>query len=120
MGDLSKNFSRSEFKCKCGECEQVGPDPKLIEELQKIRDHFHVPMKIHSGHRCQKYNESVGGASRSQHLKGTAADFTLEGISNNQVQEYVLRENYDRFGIGRYRGFTHLDVRGYVARWDNR
>ena len=120
MSDLSKNFSRSEFKCKCGECEQVGPDPRLIPILQDVRDHFDASVSVHSGHRCKAYNKHVGGAKRSQHLTAKAADFTVEGVSNNDVQEYLLDKYPDTLGIGRYNGFTHVDVRDTKARWDKR
>ncbi|NIZ63277.1 serine/threonine protein kinase [Sedimentitalea sp. CY04] len=120
MGDLSKNFSRSEFKCKCGECEQVGPDPKLIPILQDVRDHFGKPVTVHSGHRCRAYNESVGGVEFSQHPLGTAGDFTVAGVSPRKVQDYLLSKYPDTLGIGRYRGFTHVDVREGKGRWDKR
>lgn len=120
MGDLSKNFSRREFKCKCGRCEQVGPDPQLIEELQDMRDYFDATVTIHSGHRCPAYNRRVGGVRNSEHLKGRAADFTVKGVSNNRVQEYLLAKYKGQYGIGRYRNFTHFDMRPGPARWDNR
>lgn len=120
MGDLSQNFSKSEFKCKCGECKQVGPDPELVKEMQEMRDHFNAPVKVHSGHRCSAYNHSVGGATRSEHLKGTACDHTVKGVSNNKVQKYWLKKHPAKYGIGRYKTFTHFDVRGYKARWDKR
>lgn len=120
MGDLSKNFSKSEFKCKCGECEQVGPDTELVAELQSLRNDFGASITIHSGHRCKSYNSKVGGAIGSQHLKGTASDITVKGFTPEQVQEHLLAKYPDRFGIGRYNTFTHFDVRGWKARWDNR
>ena len=120
MGDLSRNFSLSEFKCKCGECEQVPPPQELIDELQEMRDHFGASVKIHSGHRCPAYNRRVGGAKHSQHLKATAADHTVNGKTPNQVQRYWLNKHPDGFGIGRYNTFTHFDVRKKTARWDNR
>lgn len=120
MGDLSRNFSRAEFKCKCGKCDQVAPPHKLIELMQDVRDHFDATVTVHSGHRCKAYNASVGGVSNSQHILGTACDFTVKGVTNNDVQEYVLKKYKGSFGIGRYRNFTHIDVRPGMARWDNR
>ena len=120
MGDLSKNFSRHEFKCKCGNCEQIGPDPQLVIELQALRDYFDAPVTIHSGHRCPAYNARVKGAKGSQHLKGTAADISVKGITHNTVQRYLLRKYPNQYGIGRYNTFTHLDVRPWKARWDLR
>ncbi len=120
MGDLSKNFSRDEFKCRCGRCEQVGPDPQLVEELQALRDHFGRAIVINSGHRCPAYNRRVGGARQSQHLKGTAADFNIAGYTPDEVQEHLLARFLGRYGVGRYNSFTHLDVRRGPARWDQR
>lgn len=120
MGDLSKNFNKSEFKCKCGQCEQVGPAQELVEVLQEIRDHFGTAITINSGHRCPAYNYRVGGARRSQHMLGTAADFNVKGKTPNEVQDFILTKYEGMYGIGRYNNFTHIDVRGYQARWDNR
>ena len=52
---LTKNFSKSEFECKCG-C--VMPDnvlenvKKLAEQLQIIRDYVQEPIIINSAYRC--------------------------------------------------------------------
>ena len=120
MGDLSKNFSRDEFRCKCAECEQVGPPMELVEILQDVRDHFGRAVAVHSGHRCAAYNKRVGGAPRSKHLTGDAADITVAGHTPDQVQDYLLAKYPGRYGIGRYNTFTHVDVRPGPARWDNR
>ena len=120
MGDLSKNFSLSEFKCKCGECDQISPPLELVTELQEMRDHFGKSVSIHSGHRCPKYNALVGGAKYSKHLEAVAADHTVEGHTPDEVQRYWLRKHPDKYGIGRYNTFTHFDVRSIKGRWDNR
>jgi uncharacterized protein YcbK (DUF882 family) len=120
MGDRSKNFSNSEFKCKCGDCAQIFPPDDLIVIAQDVRDHFNAPVTVHSGHRCPAYNARVGGASKSQHLEANGADMTVKGVSPFMVQEYLLEKYPDQHGIGRYDTFTHIDVRGYKARWDKR
>jgi len=120
MGDRSKNFSNSEFRCKCGQCEPILPPDELIDILQDVRDHFDAPVTIHSGHRCPVYNKRVGGAKRSQHMKAIAADHTVKGVSPNKVQKYLLAKYPDTLGIGRYNTFTHVDTRPGKARWDNR
>lgn len=120
MGDLSTNFSRAEFRCKCGQCEPVDPPMELVDALQVLRDYVGVPVKIHSGHRCEAYNKKVGGALHSKHLTAEAADFTIEGYPPSDVQGYLLIRYAGRYGIGRYDTFTHLDVRKGMSRWDNR
>ena len=119
MGNLSKNFSKEEFACNCGNCKQIGPDPLLVEELQKIRDHFKAPIHINSGYRCPAYNKKIGGAKFSQHMLGTAADFTVEGKTPFDVQSYLWTAYPHSYGIGRYQNFTHFDVRDKRARWGN-
>ena len=78
MGDLTKNFSASEFKCKDGT--HVPDDlmenvQLLCDNLQVLRDELDRPIRIISGYRSPKYNRRIGGARRSQHMTGSAADF---------------------------------------------
>lgn len=120
MGDLSKNFSSSEFRCKCGQCDPIEINPELIEHMQNLRDLVGKPITIHSGHRCETYNKRVGGASNSQHLYGNACDFSIGGIKHDDIQGYLMVRFQGRYGIGRYDTFTHFDVRGWEARWDSR
>jgi uncharacterized protein YcbK (DUF882 family) len=73
MGDLRKNFSRSEFTCDhCGALR--GPTPALLDMLQRMRDIVGRPMTIVSGYRCPHWNQHVGGIPQSEHLLGNAAD----------------------------------------------
>jgi len=124
MGDLTKNFSRHEFKCKHtglpGQCEQVGPTPELLAILQEMRDDLGRPITIISGHRCPAHNANVGGVPSSQHLKGNAGDLRVKGMTPNEVQEYCLAKYQGRYGIGRYNTFTHIDARPGPHRWDER
>ena len=127
MGDLTKNFNKSEFDCNSG-CDM----PKDVFEnvqvhaynLQTIRDFFDSPVIINSAYRCPEYNAKVGGASKSQHLTGNATDITIKGFTPDQVAEIIeglIRiDAIEEGGLGRYDTFTHYDRRGIKARWDNR
>lgn len=118
MGDLSNNFSRSEFACK--HCKEVIVNPSLVDGLQKLRDKTGRSITILSGYRCPQHNINVGGAKLSQHPQGTAADITIAGL--NEVEMVLVAEQIPEFrtgGIGFYPGrlFAHVDVRGSRARW---
>ncbi len=121
MGDLSRNFSKWEFRCPCG-CGQVRVDSRLIEALQILRDRIGLPIEISSGYRCRKHNADVGGVPDSQHLLGHAADIVVQGLHPDCVA--TIAETIPAFkngGIGRYDTFTHLDVReDGPDRWDKR
>ena len=124
MGDLTKNFNRSEFACKgancCGHSAPVSLE--LVEGLQFLRDMAKVPLLITSGFRCNKHNSTMKppGAKNSQHIYGTAADIaTPKGWAAKEL--YDLAESLMLFdGIGIYDWGVHVDVRGTKARWDHR
>ena len=124
MGDLSKNFSRSEFACKgtncCGHSAPV--QPELISALQALRNQLNLPLSITSGFRCNRHNESVGGAARSFHTLGMAADVAcLEGMTAEDLaQAAEAIPAFQQGGIGIYPSWVHLDVRTTgKARWRN-
>lgn len=119
MGDLSKNFNRSEFRCKCGKCGLDTIDAATLEVLENVRAHFGQPVTINSAYRCPNHNKSVGGASNSQHLYGRAADITVKGVSPSTVASYVESGPLKgKGGVGRYSNFTHVDTRtNGPARW---
>lgn len=114
MGNLSANFNREEFECKCG-CGRDTVDYGLIILLEKIREHFDVPVWVTSGYRCATRNSLAGGGEHSQHLDGRAADIVVDGIPPYLVAE--LADNLGAGGVGNYRDFTHVDTRRGIARW---
>ncbi len=118
MGDLSKNFSRHEFACRC--CGRAEINQRLVDALQELRDLAGLPVRVTSGYRCSEHNRAIGGATRSQHLLGTAADIVVRGMIPAEM--YRLAEDIEAFhngGIGVYpdKGFIHVDVRDGRARW---
>jgi len=125
MGDISKNFWRSEFTCNCG-CGQDTIDVELITVLQRLRDHYKVPVTCNSGNRCVEYNEVVQKAfkpnyvpysSRSTHMESKASDTEVAGIKPSKVYKLLDKWYPGRFGLGNYTTFTHIDVRRIRARW---
>jgi len=114
MGDLSENFSREEFACKC-QCGSDTVDAELIRILQDVRDKF-GPITITSGVRCAEYNRNVGGVKTSQHIKGRAADIVPLNAGLPEVWNYI-NEKYPNCGLGLYGDFIHVDSRGHKARW---
>jgi uncharacterized protein YcbK (DUF882 family) len=117
---IGKYFTRDEFKCKCNLCEFDCVDKELLEVLDEVRENFDRAITITSGNRCISHNHSVGGATKSKHLYGIACDFKVDGVSSDEVYEYLDNKYPDKYGIGRYDGRTHIDVREDKARWDKR
>ena len=112
---VSKYFKPQEFGCK--HCGHYILNEELLTVLDDVREHFSAPTVITSGTRCTAHNKAVGGAVRSQHLYGTAADIKVQGVSPSVVHKYLVDKYPDKYGIGKYNTFTHVDVRNYKARW---
>lgn len=118
---LSANFNSNEFDChgvKC--CTSTLIDTKLVDYLQKIRNHFGKPVVINSGYRCPSHNKTIGGATGSRHTKGEAADIAVNGIAPAEVAKYA--ESIGVLGIGLYETaqdgyFVHIDTRTYKSFW---
>ena len=116
---ITPHFIREEFACKgktCG-CHGNTVDVNLAKALNLLRLHFNQPVKITSGFRCKKHNKAISGSKNSQHMKGKAADFKVKNTSPRKVYLYLTDMYPDKYGIGQYKTFVHLDVRENKARW---
>ena len=121
---LSKNFKSTEFDCHGkGCCSETPIDPKLVDVLQNVREHFGVSVNLNCGYRCPVHNAQVSGASKtSKHMEGLAADIVVKGVHPVRVARYI--ETIPGFAgrIGCYtwddkgNGFVHVDVRGTNSR----
>lgn len=119
--DLSKYFSFSEFRCKCGgkysSCRRIRGEGStgqhtlraLALGLDEMREkHYKGGLSIVSGYRCTSHNRSVGGASSSQHLYGGAAD-VAEVIRPASVKALA---RFSGIGVDGSSGKArHVDVR---------
>lgn len=117
----SAHFKLSEFKCKDGMAVPKGyyaNCQKLMNLLEEIRTACgNKAITINSGYRTPSYNEKVDGAPQSQHLYAAAADIRVVGMSASEVYKLCDKLVGSRGGVGKYSSFTHVDVRGYRARW---
>ena len=124
MGNLTKNFKLSEFKCRDGNdvpdvyLENVN---LLARNLQVLRDHIGKPIRVISGYRTPEYNKKIGGAKKSQHMLAKAADIKISGMQPAEVKSTIVslikEGKMHSGGVGLYTTFTHYDVRGRNARW---
>lgn len=72
------------------------PDAAAVEALRRLcfnvlepmRQLLGVPIFVNSGYRSAQVNRAVGGAAKSQHVKGEAADLSFKGLT---VQEAFAR-----------------------------
>lgn len=68
-----------------------------IKVLEPVREHYGRPVIVTSAYRSPRLNEVIGGSKDSQHCKGEAADFTVPGVSNLAVCQWMMSNlNYDQ------------------------
>ena len=120
MGNLTKDFSRSEFACKC-RCGFDQIDPRVVDMCQVIRDKLESPVRINSACRCAKHNAQVGGVKGSYHTKGLAADLSCE-VGSQRLQA-VIKALFEAGKLPRLayckryiaKNFVHIDC-GHARR----
>ena len=114
VGDLTKDFSRSEFACKCG-CGFDQIDPRVVDMCQMIRDALGAPIRINSACRCERRNAEAHGVKGSYHTKGLAADLSCE--AGSQRLQAVIKSLFEAGKLPcleyckRYvqKNFVHID-----------
>ena len=60
--------------------------------LEPLRRRFGV-IRVTSGYRCLALNRAVGGAARSQHMRGQAADLHVSSPENERKMFDYIRQN---------------------------
>jgi len=106
----------------------------LARALERIREHFDgasITIGAAGGYRPPAANAKIGGAKKSQHLEGRAADIRVKGVSAKAVyaaaKAMYTRRVIDIGGLGYYpelpvstkdprgrRAFVHIDVRPHA------
>lgn len=90
-------------------------DPKLIRLIASVSDKFGGrELRIVSGYRTKSF------VAASKHKAGKALDFSIPGVPNEALRDYL--RTIDNVGVGYYpnSSFVHLDVRGYNSYWIDR
>lgn len=99
---LSKNFSvaelsKSEWATRNGV--DNTPSMTVIDNLQQLVDNILQPVRdkfgpvvVTSAYRSPAVNTGIGGSATSDHTKGQAADFEVQGMANKALAEWI-RDN---------------------------
>ena len=105
-----KYFNEEEFKCKGAACcgGSAPMDALLLSRLVSLREKLGEPIFINSGYRCKIHNAHVGGASKSFHTYGKAADIRtgkLDPVSFGKIAKTIFP------CVIVYDAWIHVDVR---------
>jgi uncharacterized protein YcbK (DUF882 family) len=114
---------------RSGERNGLPEDPELWENLvpplwvvDQLRESINLPIRLTSLWRSPAYNKAVGGSSGSFHMKNSAIDFQVDGMSPLQAFNRLNKMRHAGCftgGLGLYSTFVHIDagLRGRNATW---
>lgn len=112
--DHIRYWKREEFRCRCGGKYCNGfpaePDQTLVELVDDIRHKAGRPGIPSSGLRCKTWNSIQGGVANSDHMKGKALDFSIEGMSGTQLLSLAQADPRTRYAYIIDGGWVHVDV----------
>lgn len=121
LGEFALNQEARRFKHQY----QVDVAAELAAFMERCRRYFgDKPIVITSGYRPAAINNSVGGASNSEHLYSEpgvgAVDFYIQGADINAVEKWIDKEWPYSLGYGAKKGFHHIGIRRGRprVRWD--
>ena len=90
----------------------------VVKVADEARHRLGKPLRINSAYRSPAYNRSLPGAARNSiHTLGGALDLSGSPATLHRILTEMRAEGLFRGGIGRYKTFTHVDVRGRDADW---
>ena len=113
---LSENFSLAELvKSQTATRKGINNEPGTAEIenlihlakniLQPVREHFGKPVIISSGYRSPELCEAIGSSAKSQHAKGEAADFEIQGVDNKELAAWITKNcDFDQLILEFYDG----------------
>lgn len=110
-----RNFTRSEFACKCGQCASNGSEVSddLLDALQALRTMCDFPFAITSGYRCPSHPIEKKKIKAGTHAMGLAVDIAASHGEALHLLKLALASGLftgvgvQQKGSGR---FIHLDV----------
>jgi len=94
--------------------------PQLITLAQFIRDYFGTSLTINTWHRGGVFKErgyrtpgSTTGSKFSQHKRGAAIDFTIKGLTADEVRRTIL----DNQQVFLAQGLTTIEDEEFAPTW---
>lgn len=89
-----------------GQAEQAAIVALCAAVLDPLRRRLGKPIAVSSCYRSPAVNSAVGGSKTSQHMRGEAADFTVAGMTPEQIAAEIIAAGlpFDQLIVERLRG----------------
>lgn len=125
---ITQHFSSREFDSHDGIIYPVEWRTERLRPLCRVLETLRFEcggsaIRVLSGYRSPAHNAAVGGAVRSQHMEGRAADIIVAAHDPSLVHEMLYRLYVEKTikigGLGIYNTFVHVDTRtgDHLVQW---
>jgi len=110
---ISENFVKDDFVCKCGECNQsFKMSLALVGVLEAVALRFETKPEITKGFICEKAKEKLEVIKKSYHAMGKAVDFKVPKEKIVEIFKYLETLPEIRgLGIDYEKSIIHIDTR---------
>lgn len=110
-----RNFTRSEFRCKCGKCDSTGHEisDDLLDAVQALRTICEFPFIVTSGYRCPSHPAEKNKDFVGSHGLGLAVDIAAGYEEAIHLLRHALNSGlFTGIGINQKGDsrFIHLDI----------
>ena len=110
-----RNFTRAEFRCKCGKCDSSGREisDELLDAVPALRTMCDFPFVITSGYRCPIHPAEAKKDFVGSHALGMAVDIGVNREEAIHLLKIAMNSGLftgigvNQKGSGR---FIHLDI----------
>jgi zinc D-Ala-D-Ala carboxypeptidase len=111
---MSKYFSFSELKCKCGKCNSTGEEmsPVFMHKLDMLRELIKSPIILSSAYRCPEHNARVSSTGLTgPHTTGCAVDISCRGAEAHKLLQAIIAIGFTGIGVNQKGNsrFIHVD-----------
>jgi len=108
MGNLTKNFSSSEFECPCG-CGESKMNAKFMTRLQTFRTVMNIPISITKGggYICK---DSANKKSEELHMTGRVAMPKIKSSQLFKAVNVAMSLGFTGIGIKNKNGTNQLHL----------
>jgi hypothetical protein len=113
-----EEMTRSELATRKGI--ENAPDDVTVENLRLLCVNVLEPLRVklgksihvNSGYRSVRVNQLVGGSGNSQHCKGEAADIVVEGMTAQELFDFIVSNDFpfDQI-IQEFNAWVHISWR---------
>lgn len=101
-----------------GEAEQAAIVALCAAILDPLRRALGKPIRISSGYRSPAVNAAVNGSKTSQHMRGEAADLSVDGLTPEQIVTAIISAGlpFDQAIVERVGGSAWVHVSHALGR----